>query len=189
MPYRSAAQRRKFHAMLARGEILPEVVAEFDRASKGMRLPEYVPEPTSHGPRRPRKGKKKMATRRKSPKRRAGHHTTRRRRDPAAATSRHRRRAAPKRKPAKRRASGFSLRDFLGIGDPGPRRRTATKRKAAKKRCTAGCRCIKCAHKRASARRDWPKHPRLHAKAARKGRRKGHKTAKKRAASHRRRGR
>lgn len=40
MPYASRAQQRKFHAMQARGEISPKTVREFDRASKGKRLPE-----------------------------------------------------------------------------------------------------------------------------------------------------
>jgi hypothetical protein len=39
-PYKSEAQRRKFHAMAERGEISPEVVEEFDEASKGLKLPE-----------------------------------------------------------------------------------------------------------------------------------------------------
>lgn len=42
MPYKSSAQRRKFHAMEARGEISPKVVKEFDEASKGKKLPEKV---------------------------------------------------------------------------------------------------------------------------------------------------
>lgn len=42
MPYKSDAQRRKFHAMLGRGEISKAVVDEFDHASKGMKLPEHV---------------------------------------------------------------------------------------------------------------------------------------------------
>lgn len=42
MPYRSDAQRKYFHAAEARGEIKPSVVSEFDKASKGMKLPEYV---------------------------------------------------------------------------------------------------------------------------------------------------
>ena len=41
-PYKSDAQRRKFHAMLNRGEISRKTVAEWDRESKGMRLPERV---------------------------------------------------------------------------------------------------------------------------------------------------
>lgn len=41
-PYKSDAQRRKFHAMLERHEISKKTVDEFDRASKGKRLPEKV---------------------------------------------------------------------------------------------------------------------------------------------------
>jgi len=42
MPYKSDAQRRKFHAMESRGEISHKTVAEFDRASKGKKLPKRV---------------------------------------------------------------------------------------------------------------------------------------------------
>lgn len=42
MPYKSDAQRRKFHAMQARGEISSKTVAEWDKASKGKKLPERV---------------------------------------------------------------------------------------------------------------------------------------------------
>lgn len=42
MPYKSDAQRRKFHALLRRGEISKKTVDEFDAASKGMNLPERV---------------------------------------------------------------------------------------------------------------------------------------------------
>lgn len=42
MPYKSKAQRGKFHAMLARGEISAATVAEFDAASKGKKLPEHI---------------------------------------------------------------------------------------------------------------------------------------------------
>lgn len=42
MPYKSDAQRRKFHAMLKRGEISKKTVDEFDSASKGKKLPEKV---------------------------------------------------------------------------------------------------------------------------------------------------
>lgn len=42
MPYRSDAQRRLFHAKLNRGEISAKVVREFDKASKGKKLPERV---------------------------------------------------------------------------------------------------------------------------------------------------
>lgn len=40
MPYKSQAQRRYFHAMLAKGEMSNKTVDEFDKASKGKKLPE-----------------------------------------------------------------------------------------------------------------------------------------------------
>lgn len=40
MPYKSQAQRRKFHAMEKRGEISHKTVALYDKASKGKKLPE-----------------------------------------------------------------------------------------------------------------------------------------------------
>lgn len=40
MPYKSKAQQRKFHAMAERGEISKKTVEEFDKASKGKKLPE-----------------------------------------------------------------------------------------------------------------------------------------------------
>lgn len=42
MPYVSDAQRRYFHAAKARGDISAKTVHEFDKASKGMDLPEHV---------------------------------------------------------------------------------------------------------------------------------------------------
>ena len=39
MPYKSRAQAAKFHILLKQGKISPEVVNEFDQASKGMKLP------------------------------------------------------------------------------------------------------------------------------------------------------
>lgn len=42
MPYKSDRQRRKFHAMLARGEISAKTVHEYDEKSKGKKLPERV---------------------------------------------------------------------------------------------------------------------------------------------------
>jgi hypothetical protein len=42
MPYSSDAQRRFFHAAEARGDIKKSTVDEFDKASKGMKLPEHV---------------------------------------------------------------------------------------------------------------------------------------------------
>ena len=57
MPYRSEVQRRKFHAMLGRGEIASSVVDEYDRMSRGRSLPERI---------RARTGKKKLSVRKKS---------------------------------------------------------------------------------------------------------------------------
>ncbi len=42
MPYKSDAQRKKFHVMEEEGKISPKVVEEFDSASKGKKLPEHV---------------------------------------------------------------------------------------------------------------------------------------------------
>lgn len=42
MPYKSDAQRKKFHVLEKQGKISPKVVAEFDAASKGKKLPEKV---------------------------------------------------------------------------------------------------------------------------------------------------
>lgn len=42
MPYKSEAQRKKFHALLAKGKISEKVVAEFDAAAKGKKLPARV---------------------------------------------------------------------------------------------------------------------------------------------------
>lgn len=42
MPYKSEAQRRKFHALLAEGKIKQEVVDEFDKASEGLVLPDRI---------------------------------------------------------------------------------------------------------------------------------------------------
>jgi len=42
MPYVSNAQRKKFHVLLEQGKISPDVVKEYDEASKGLNLPERV---------------------------------------------------------------------------------------------------------------------------------------------------
>ena len=42
MPYKSDAQRRFFHAAAKRGEISKKTVSEFDKASKGKKLPEKI---------------------------------------------------------------------------------------------------------------------------------------------------
>jgi hypothetical protein len=40
MPYKSEAQRKYFHAAEAKGDISPKVVKEYDKASKGKKLPQ-----------------------------------------------------------------------------------------------------------------------------------------------------
>lgn len=50
MPYKSEAQRRKFHALLAKGEISASTVKEWDRASKGKKLPERVKKAMGQNP-------------------------------------------------------------------------------------------------------------------------------------------
>jgi hypothetical protein len=42
MPYKSDSQRKYFHVMEKKGKISKETVDEFDKSSKGMKLPEYV---------------------------------------------------------------------------------------------------------------------------------------------------
>lgn len=42
MPYKSDAQRRKFHQLLKEGKISKKTVDEYDKASKGMDLPSRV---------------------------------------------------------------------------------------------------------------------------------------------------
>ncbi len=39
MPYKSKAQQGKFHELEKQGKISPKVVAEWDKASKGKKLP------------------------------------------------------------------------------------------------------------------------------------------------------
>lgn len=43
MPYKSSKQRKYFHWAEEQGKISPKVVNEFDKASKGMELPEHAP--------------------------------------------------------------------------------------------------------------------------------------------------
>lgn len=43
MPYVSDAQRRAFHALLKKHKIKASTVKEWDKASKGMKLPDKVP--------------------------------------------------------------------------------------------------------------------------------------------------
>ena len=42
VPYKSEAQRKKFHEMAARGEISQKTLQEWDSSSKGLRLPERL---------------------------------------------------------------------------------------------------------------------------------------------------
>lgn len=42
MPYRSRAQQRLFHHLVSQGKLAPEVAEEYDEASKGKRIPQYV---------------------------------------------------------------------------------------------------------------------------------------------------
>lgn len=42
MPYKSEKQRKFFHAAEKRGDISSSTVKEFDKASKGKKLPEKV---------------------------------------------------------------------------------------------------------------------------------------------------
>ena len=42
MPYKSDAQRKKFHVMLSKGEVSKSTVDEYDKASKGKKLPTRV---------------------------------------------------------------------------------------------------------------------------------------------------
>ena len=42
MPYKSDAQRKKFHAMEKRGEISHATVKHWDEANKGKKLPEHA---------------------------------------------------------------------------------------------------------------------------------------------------
>ncbi len=42
MPYKSQAQRRLFHFLAKQGKLAPEMVEEYDRESKGKKMPEYA---------------------------------------------------------------------------------------------------------------------------------------------------
>ncbi len=48
MPYKSAAQRGKFHELLKEGKISKSTVDEFDKASKGKKLPYKVKKKSEH---------------------------------------------------------------------------------------------------------------------------------------------
>jgi hypothetical protein len=51
MPYKSNAQRKTFHVLEAEGKLSPDVVHEFDEASKGMKLPERAAKRPTRKPR------------------------------------------------------------------------------------------------------------------------------------------
>jgi hypothetical protein len=60
MPFKSAAQRRKFAELLVKGEISPETFEEWNRETGSAKLPERVtPKPKA-------KAKKKTATKKKA---------------------------------------------------------------------------------------------------------------------------
>jgi hypothetical protein len=61
MPFKSKAQRRKFAALLMKGEISPETFEEWNRATGSAKLPERV---------KPKKKTSKRKTRSKRSKRR-----------------------------------------------------------------------------------------------------------------------
>ena len=42
MPYKSRAQQRLFHHLVSQGKLAPEVAKEYDEASKGKKIPQYV---------------------------------------------------------------------------------------------------------------------------------------------------
>lgn len=42
MPYKSQAQRKMLHHLVSQGKLSPRVVEEFDKASKGEDLPQFV---------------------------------------------------------------------------------------------------------------------------------------------------
>jgi hypothetical protein len=60
MPFKSKAQRRKFAALLMKGEISPETFEEWNRATGGARLPERVT-PKRKTARRKTKSKRRAA--------------------------------------------------------------------------------------------------------------------------------
>jgi len=59
IPFKSKSQRRKFYTMLKRGEISKSKVEEWQRETKGKRLPERVKKKktTKHTKRKKRKSK------------------------------------------------------------------------------------------------------------------------------------
>ena len=58
MPFKSAAQRRKFAALLVEGKISPETYEEWNRETGSKKLPEHVKKKTAK-PRRKTSPKKR----------------------------------------------------------------------------------------------------------------------------------
>ena len=66
MPFKSAAQRRKFAELLVQGKISPETFEEWNRETGSKKLPDHVKPKATSKPRAKRKtvGAKKKAKRR-----------------------------------------------------------------------------------------------------------------------------
>ena len=65
MPFKSQAQRRKFAALLVKGEISPETFEEWNRETGSKKLPERVAAKSKTKRKRAVKRKRKTASRRK----------------------------------------------------------------------------------------------------------------------------
>jgi len=70
MPFKSAAQRRKFAELLVEGKISPETYEEWNRETGSRKLPERVKRKTTAKPRRKTARKAASRTRTTSPKKR-----------------------------------------------------------------------------------------------------------------------
>ena len=70
MPFKSAAQRRKFAELLVEGKISPETYEEWNRETGSKKLPERVKRKTTAKPKRKTAGKAASRTRKTSPKKR-----------------------------------------------------------------------------------------------------------------------
>jgi hypothetical protein len=58
MPFKSKVQRRKFYAMMDEGKMSEKVVAEYEKESKGKRLPEKVKAKKKKNTKMKKEGKK-----------------------------------------------------------------------------------------------------------------------------------
>ena len=70
MPFKSAAQRRKFAELLVEGKISPETYEEWNRETGSRKLPERVKRKTTAKPKRKTARKAASRTRKTSPKKR-----------------------------------------------------------------------------------------------------------------------